>query len=626
MKKRGLVLIALCVLLTNFVFADESGVYVDSVKYKFNPVVVTATKVQGAQKDLAASVSVIDEIAIQTAPTHSVLELVKDLVPGINITEKNFMGYGVADGAAGGISIRGVGGSPVTGVLVLRDGRPDIMGMMGHPIPDAYSLDGVERVEVVRGPASFLYGTNAMGGVINIVSKKMTQDGFTTRVSGGLGSFKGKELSGYHGGKLGALEYFVTASTRNTDGHRDYSAYEGDFYTAHVGYDVAKNTNISFNANLSNIYMFDPGKATAPVIDHWYDLRRSGADLSVIHKSSLGESNLKLHGNFGKHKIWDGWRSSDQTIGVMFYQNFSPLRGNTTTVGFDFKQYGGDAEDSINKSTRIINGKPATDYSEHNITEWAPYLHTQQVLLQRFIVSGGVRVEQHELYGQEVLPKAGLVYHVLSNTSLRASAAKGFRSPAIRELYLFVSRNEELEPEEMWNYEFGLSQQVGEKFNIDASVFKSEGENMIRVIGQYPNVQFKNTLEFTHSGYELVLNWLPCKNLNVNSSFTKLDLENETRETPGKKLTFNVSYTMRYLQLSANYLRAMDIYGADFHTTPMEDYDLVNCAVLVKPPIPFVSFKVSLKNVLDADYETIYGYPMPGRTYMVDMNISLKHD
>ncbi|HPG38108.1 MAG TPA: TonB-dependent receptor [bacterium] len=616
MKQCVFILIALCVLVTNFVFADESGVYVDSVKYKFNPVVVTATKVQGAQKDLAASVSVIDETMIQTAPTHSVLELVKDLVPGINITEKNVMGYGISSGAAGGISIRGVGGSPVTGVLVLRDGRPDIMGMMGHPIPDAYSLDGVERIEVVRGPASFLYGTNAMGGVINIVSKKMTQDGFTTRVSGGLGSFSGKELSGYHGGKIGALEYYVTAATRQTDGHRDYSGYEGDFYTAHIGYDLFKNTNIALNANLSNIYMFDPGTQKSSYVDHWYDIRRSGADLSVVHKSSLGESNLKVHGNFGRHKIYDNWRSNDHTIGVMMYHNIKPIYGNTTTVGFDYKQYGGDAKDSIVKS-------PMLDYTEQNMTEWAPYIHTQQLLFQRFIVSGGVRIEQHELYGQEVLPKAGLVYHVLSNTSLRASAAKGFRSPAIRELYVMPPRNEKLEPEEMWNYEVGLSQQVGDQINIDACLFRSEGENMIRQVGQRPNIKFLNSKEFMHSGYEIVVNWLPIRHLNLNATWTKLDLEDETAEIPAKKLTLNISYDMRYVNLSANYLRAMDIYGADFHATPMDDYNLVNCAALVKPPIPFISFKISLKNVLDADYETIYGYPMPGRTYMVDMNISL---
>ena len=76
-----------------------------------------------------------------------------------------------ASGAAGGISIRGIGGSPNTQMLVLIDGHPQFMGLMGHPLPDAYVASDVERVEVVRGPASILYGTNAMGGVINIITR-----------------------------------------------------------------------------------------------------------------------------------------------------------------------------------------------------------------------------------------------------------------------------------------------------------------------------------------------------------------------------------------------------------------------------------------------------------------------
>lgn len=89
------------------------------------------------------------------------------------------MGYGVSTGAAGGMSLRGIGagvnaaGGPTTSLLVLIDGHPQYMGLMGHPIADAYQSMMAERVEVLRGPASVLYGSNAMGGVINIVTRKM---------------------------------------------------------------------------------------------------------------------------------------------------------------------------------------------------------------------------------------------------------------------------------------------------------------------------------------------------------------------------------------------------------------------------------------------------------------------
>ncbi|MCK7460836.1 MAG: TonB-dependent receptor plug domain-containing protein [Sphingobacterium sp.] len=89
-------------------------------------------------------------------------------------------GFGVADGAAGKISIRGIGGSPNTQVLVLIDGHPQYMGLFGHPLPDAYVASDAEKVEVVRGPASILYGTNAMGGVVNIITRQQSQDGLSS--------------------------------------------------------------------------------------------------------------------------------------------------------------------------------------------------------------------------------------------------------------------------------------------------------------------------------------------------------------------------------------------------------------------------------------------------------------
>ena len=132
------------------------------------------------------------------------------------------------------------------------------------------------------------------------------------------------------------------------------SDYEGDFYTAHFGLNLNPATQIEFNANLTNLYLLDPGPETIPYVDNWYDLQRSGADVTISHSGKLGDSYLKMHGNFGDHKIYDGWRSKDHTIGVMFYQNMKLFKGNGTTIGFDIKQYGGDAEDSEKKKPTLI--------------------------------------------------------------------------------------------------------------------------------------------------------------------------------------------------------------------------------------------------------------------------------
>lgn len=612
MRKIGLIMIAVIFISVSHLMAETF--HPDSVKYHFNPVVVTATKAEGAQRDLAASVSVIDEQTIEMAATSSVLELVKDRVPGVYLTERSVMGYGVASGAAGALSIRGIGGNPVTGVLVLRNGRPDIMGMMGHAIPDAYSLSGVERIEVVRGPESFLYGTNAMGGVINIVSKERSKDGFETKVSGGLGSFASRKASLHHGGKTGKFDYYVTASVRRTDGHRDYSDYNGDSYSSHLGYQLGSATKLELNAHYSDIYLLDPGPENDPFEDHWYDLIRSGADMTISHSSGLGNSFLKLHGNFGKHKIYDGWRSTDRTVGAMFYHNAQLLDGNKTTVGFDIKQYGGEAEESLNKV-------PVINYEEQFIDEWAPYIHTQQLLFQRFIASAGIRVERHELYGSEVLPMLGVVSHLSPATSVRLSAAKGFRSPAIRELFVFPARNKKLKPEKMWNYELGVTQSLGDQTEIEAVVFRSDGTDMIRMQGQFRNVSWVNSGEFTHTGYELLFHYRPLERMMVTANWTDMDLGDETRQTPEQKLGVHLSYQLNRVRLAAGLLHVRDLYGADNRQQKLPDYSLVDLTASVRI-WQEMYLNLHLKNVLDEEFYTMSGYPMPGRMLMTDLNYS----
>lgn len=601
------------VMLAAQVFADNNT-KTDSVKYRFNPVVVTATKVQGAQRDIAASVSVLDQRLINQAMSNSALELVKDQVPGVFLTERAVMGYGVAQGAAGGLSIRGIGGSPTTGVLVLRDGRPDIMGMMGHPLADAYSLDGLERIEVVRGPASFLYGTNAMGGVINLVSKKVHQDGFQTRLSGAAGNFNSQRYNVQHGGRIDNFDYFVSASSQRTDGHRANSNYDGSFVSTHFGYNISKKTSIEINANYSDVNLFDPGSLAKPVADHWYNIIRSGADVSLNHTSTLGESYLKVHGNFGRHRIYDGWRSNDRTAGVMFYHNAKFWAGNTTTIGFDYKTYGGEAEDSFPQI-------PVIDYSRHYMREWAPYVHTQQMFLRRFIASAGLRLEEHNLYGSEALPKLGLVMHASPFTSLRLSAAKGFRSPSIRELYVFPPRNELLNPESMWNYEVGVTQTLAFNAEFEAVVFQSRGDNLIRLQFQDGRPKYANSGAFTHDGYELVARWRATDRFNMTATWSDLNLGDETLGAPEQKLTFFAGYDFGRVKMQATLLHAAGLYGMDGRQDKLPDYTVVNLA-LKFTPWKMLGLRLHLKNALDQQYQTISGYPMPGRMFMSELSYS----
>ena len=146
--------------------------------YKLDEVVVTGTRNETDIRHLPMTISVVGRQQLEQTYQPSILPTLTEQVPGLFTTSRGIMGYGVSTGAAGGMSLRGIG-----------DGHPQYMGLMGHPIADAYQSMMAERVEVLRGPASVLYGSNAMGGVINIVTRKMQEDGVKTNAQIGYGSY-----------------------------------------------------------------------------------------------------------------------------------------------------------------------------------------------------------------------------------------------------------------------------------------------------------------------------------------------------------------------------------------------------------------------------------------------------
>ena len=138
-------------------------------------VVVTGTRNAVDVRHLPMTVTVIGREKLTEQHHSNVLPVAMQQVPGLFVTSRSMMGYGVSTGAAGGISLRGISAGAGQ-MLVLIDGHPQYNGIYGHPISDSYQTLIAERIEVLRGPASVLYGSNAMGGVMNIVTRQAKTD------------------------------------------------------------------------------------------------------------------------------------------------------------------------------------------------------------------------------------------------------------------------------------------------------------------------------------------------------------------------------------------------------------------------------------------------------------------
>ncbi len=614
------ILILTLLLSLNFLMANENPIESDSVRYKFAPVVVTGQRYEMSQKDVASSISIIEAQEIQNTNFSTPAEIISYFTPGVFTTRRSNLGFGVAALAGGSINIRGIGGKPNTQILMLIDGRPDYQGIFSHPINDAYLLENVDHVEVLRGPASAVYGTNALGGVVNIITKKLPKNGFNTNIKLGYGSHNTQGYLFQHSGNLGKFQYYTSASLNTSDGHRENGDFERQNYSVKLGYRFNKHYEIAFNGSMTPYEYHDPGPQDIALMGYfdYGDITRSSADITLSNNFKNTDGTIKIHGNFGKHSLSDGWESDDQTNGIIAFQNFQLPYQMTTTVGLDIKRYGGTANSNGNNLGTYFNDEIAT------------YVHLKKVVAKKLVLATGVRLEDNSHFGREWIPKFGVVVHPFSQTAIRSSVAKGFRTPSVKDLYLFNPANTDLQPEKLWNYEIGINQYLGQHFSIDVCGFYYEGDQLIQMAVVEPGKMLNmNVGSNKAKGFEVSLRSTPLTHLSLNLSYSYLDSDEKIPFAPNK-FNYFISYKLNKLNVSL-YGEAIQNLYTSYQLNqfpPKTTIEKSSNYGVVHMKFSYELFKnfnwsLSLENLFDESYEILKGYPMPGRTFYSSIQFHL---
>lgn len=582
----------------------------DSTKtYPLDPIVVTATKVEIARSLATPSISVISSDVLREERQKSVLSLISQRVPGVHIAERGLMGFGVAT-QSGNLTIRGVGGSPTAGVLMLMDGRPQFMGLMGHPLPDSYLMSSAERVEIIRGPSSLLYGSGAMGGVINVITRRPQFPGIEGDASASYGTFNSMQLNGNVRYSNEQYNSVVSISKEQTDGHRFSSKFDITSGYAKAGMKLNEHFALSIDGSYSQFTTNDPGAISNPRLDsNWYDIKRGYAGIGIDNNFGSYDGSARFIYNFGEHAIFDGFRSNDFSTAVILYENFRLFEHNTITAGLDYKQYGGDAKN-------IKTGFNFGNFSESQI---GVYVNIQQILSHELTANAGARIEHSEQFGDEIIPQVGVSYRAMENTSVRASVAKGFRAPTIRELYLFPAPTKTLKPERMWNYEAGVTHILNNIISLDLTLFHSEGANIIQF--SVPPPALKNSGSFKYRGIEFSTQGVFSPSLRGEASYGYTDVGNLTLSIPQHKMFISGTYLYSIVTGTVSLQYVSKIYGANNSLKRLPDYALLSAKVSAEA-IQNIRLYVSGENLLDKEYQIIDGYPMPGRTFFAGANVS----
>ena len=617
--------IVCCVILPSAVSMRAEEADSLSVNRSLGELVVTGTRDETDVRHLSQTVSVIDRSVIEQSLQPSLLPVLTEQVPGLFVTSRGVMGYGVSDGAAGGISLRGLSGGNGR-LMVLIDGHPQYAGIFGHPISDSYQSLLADRVEVLRGPASVLYGSNAMGGVVNIVTRKMHEDGVKTDLHAGYGSYNTLETELTNRIRKGRFSSVVSGSYNRTDGHRGNMQFEQYGGYAKLGYDLTVNWNTYADVNVTHFNATYPGPVSAPLLEGDQRITRGVASFALENKYERTSGALSVFYNWGKHWINDGYTPSagespqdgrfnsfDNMMGMSLYQSTQFFKGNRITFGFDWFRYGGEAW------TEYVKGENAgtrSDLVDKYENEVAGYVDFRQDISRWLTLNAGLRVDHHSRVGTEWIPQAGVAFHLPKDMELKASATKGFRYPILREMYMFPPQNPDLKPESMWNYEIAFSQRLfGGRLHYGLNLFYIDGKNLIMTLPN-PNggMLNQNSGAIDNAGVELQAAYRINRCWSVDANYSYLHMKSPVIAAPEHKLYAGTNFTKGRWNVSSGIQYIAGLYTAVGDKPQTEDFVLWNVRGSFRAT-EWLSVWARGENLLAQRYEINAGYPMPKATF-----------
>lgn len=473
-----------------------------------------------------------------------------------------------------------------------------------------------------------------MGGVINIVTRKMQGDGVKTNVRAGYGSYNTLETELTNRIRKGRFSSVVSGSYNRTDGHRPDMGFEQYGGYAKLGYEMTDNWNVWGDVNVPHFNASYPGPAGAPLVGGDQRITRGMTALAVENHYEKTSGAVSFFYNWGHHWINDGYTpsagegpkderflSNDNMMGVSLYQSTRLFRGNRTTLGFDWFRYGGHAWNEYVSGEK--NGTTSDLVDKHE-DELAGYVDFRQDIGAWLTFNAGLRADHHSRIGLERVPQTGLAFHLPHAMELKVSASKGFRYPILREMYMFPPQNPDLQPESMWSYELAFSQRLMDgRLTYGVNLFYIDGKNLIVTL---PNphgsgMLNQNSGRIENSGVELQGAYRINRYWSVDGNYSYLHMKNPVIAAPEHKLYVGANLSCGRWNVSSGVQYIAGLYTAVGGDESKEDFVLWNLRASFRIS-QWLDIWVRGENLLAQRYEINAGYPMPRATVMAGVNLN----
>lgn len=622
-------------------------------------VVVSAGRIEEKKKEIIANVTVIDKDTIDTSPAKDLGEL---------LTEKG-VGYSKKyPGASNVVGIRGFRtdtfGDEIQGhVLIMVNGRRAGTGNAAKIM-----TKNIERIEIIRGPASVQYGSAAMGGVINVITKQGRAD---TEIfaEAGMGSHGYDEGSVGFSGTVRQFDYAVSATASKMD---DYRTAEGDVYL-NTGYD--KKTDLNINAGFTFLnnhrvgFLYSKFEAKEVGLPDYF----SRQDLDDYKDSALDSYEINYDGATANKKY--SWK--------LRYFNTIDTEENTDPVASDPSGYddgivteseddqkGGQGQISVNLGNSVIT--LGGDWTHYDIEgDYAPFqseydnlafflFGKMSLINKRLILSGGIR---YDLFDVEIIDPAGnnestdnlstrmgAAFMLTDNLKIRGGFGEAFAFPSAKELaYDYVSHsmhyvgNPDLNPEKSRTYEAGFDYSLN-AVNASLTYFYTDFKDKIESKPDETSdiITWKNLGEAELEGlegsfsmdigffFDLAYEIRPYANFTYMIKYSDEQTQNDLLETSDWNASYGISvsdYDTLSATLNFAYTGSMRITdyegGWPYQEVSVDAFTVADLTVkkqlMELGNAGKLSIKGEIRNIFEETYSYAKGYPMPGRNFFIGL-------
>lgn len=605
---------------------------VEAAPEEAQKIVVSATRIETPVREVASSTTVIDRAEIERSQKKFVTDVLRQ-VPGLSVARNG------GPGQQAGVRLRGAKSEHT---LVLIDGieandpfTPGRSFNFGN-----LTTENIERIEVIRGPQSTVHGSDAIGGVINIVTRKGEGKprGFLSFEAGSFDTYR--ESAGISAGS-DLINYSLSLSRYDTNGisaadadfagNEEEDAYTNSTFSGRFGWTPTDAFALDYTVRYSDAEgeLDNFGGSFGDDPNHFFDTEQFFNRL----QGTLDLADGRWTQTFGvSYTTYDRHFDNDidpahpasvtksdfsSTLLKFDWQNdFRLNESHTVTFGLETEEERGRSETFSRSSFGPFISETPTQEARTN----SAYLQDQINVNDTFFAAVGVRWDDHEDFGSEVTYRVAPAYLIHSTgTKLKASYGTGFKAPSLFQLFSSFG-DPDLDPETSDGWDVGLEQYLfGDRVLVGATYFQNDFEDLIDF---GPASQFVNVDEAESNGVEVFADWRAADNVDLRASYTHQDTEDETTgdeliRRPRNKATFDVNYRPREdtnLNLSLVWVGERDdlaFIGTTSRRVELDSYTLVNLAGSHD-----LSDRVQLfgrvENLLNEDYQEVFGFGTQG--------------